>query len=89
LARAQLAPAMSGDGTVAAVISGSLDKTATTVAQVTVAGRAAPILYVGNAQINAPVPFDTHSGAQAVVVNNGNGSSATFNVNVAPAAPAS
>ncbi len=56
--------------------------------KVTVGGKAAPILYVGNAQINAQVPVDVAAGMQPVVVNNGAGASSSFNVNVAAVAPA-
>ncbi len=55
---------------------------------VTVAGRPAPLLYVSKTQINAQVPVDVPAGTQQVVVANGAGASSSFNVTVAPAAPA-
>lgn len=56
-------------------------------ASVTIGGKRAAILYVSGNQINAQVPVDVAVGQQAVVVNNGVGPSASFNVTVAAAAP--
>ena len=57
-------------------------------ASVTIGGKSAPILYVSRTQLNVQVPVDVGTGPQAVVVNNGVGPSASFNVNVAATAPA-
>lgn len=57
-------------------------------ASMTIGGKSAPLYYVSPGQINAQVPVDVPAGAQAVVVNNGVGPSASFTVNVAAAAPA-
>jgi uncharacterized protein (TIGR03437 family) len=62
---------------------------------VTIGGRAAPLVVLGNVEtfnppdyIVAQVPFDTPTGSQPVVVRNSNGASQSFNVNVATVAPA-
>jgi uncharacterized protein (TIGR03437 family) len=56
--------------------------------RVSIAGQAAPLIYVSPNQINLQVPLDTPSGMQTVTVDNGNGPSAAFNIYVAAAAPA-
>ena len=55
---------------------------------VDIGGKRARLLYVSSLQINAQVPVDLAPGAQTVVVNNGNGPSASFTVTVAANAPA-
>jgi uncharacterized protein (TIGR03437 family) len=54
---------------------------------VTIGGVRAPLFYVGPGQINAQVPFEVPPGTQMVVVDNGDGPSAGFAVNVAAVAP--
>src|SRR5262249_55641629 len=57
-------------------------------ASVTIGGKQARIYYVSNGQIIAVVPTDVATGSQPVVVNNGAGNSAVFNVTIAATAPA-
>ncbi len=57
-------------------------------ATLTVGGRPARLLYVSPTQINAQVPASAAPGAQALVVNNGNGSSSAVTITVAATAPA-
>jgi uncharacterized protein (TIGR03437 family) len=57
-------------------------------ANVSVAGRPAPLIYVSPNQINLQVPLDTPTGVQTVTVDNGSGPSTAFSINVAAAAPA-
>ena len=56
--------------------------------RVTIGGKDAPLTYVSPNQINAQVPADILPGMQNVTVTMSNGTSATFVVTVAPAAPA-
>lgn len=56
--------------------------------QVTVAGRAAPLLYVGREQINFQVPEGVPAGRQPLIVTTAAGASPAFNLEVADAAPA-
>jgi uncharacterized protein (TIGR03437 family) len=56
--------------------------------RVSIAGQAAPLIYVSANQVNLQVPVDTPAGAQTVTVDNGNGASTAFSINVAAAAPA-
>jgi len=53
---------------------------------VTIANRAAPLLYVSPSQINAQIPADVPLGPQLVVISN-RGAGASFTVNVVAAAP--
>jgi len=55
---------------------------------VSIAGKSAPLIYVSPGQINAQVPLDVPVGVQTLTVDNGNGDSAAFTVNVAATAPA-
>lgn len=55
--------------------------------QVTIGGKAAPLLIVAPDRIFAQVPFETATGSQPVVVTTANGASAPFNVTVAASAP--
>ncbi len=55
--------------------------------QVTIGGKAVPLIFVGPGQINAEVPFETPTGASTVVVTVGGVASASFPVTVAPTAP--
>jgi uncharacterized protein (TIGR03437 family) len=65
------------------VLPGSLNGTS-----VTIGGKTAPLLYVSANQINAQVPLDVPAGMQPVVVKSVVGAGASFNVTVAPVAPA-
>jgi uncharacterized protein (TIGR03437 family) len=56
--------------------------------EVSIGGRPAPLLMVTDGQVNAQVPFEVTPGSRPIVVTNAAGSSAEFNVNVAPIAPA-
>jgi uncharacterized protein (TIGR03437 family) len=56
--------------------------------QVTVGGRAAPLLFVGREQINFQVPEGVPAGRQPVIVTTAAGASPAFNLEVAAAAPA-
>jgi uncharacterized protein (TIGR03437 family) len=56
--------------------------------RVYLAGRPAPLIYVSPNQVNLQIPVDTPTGVQTVTVDNGNGQSTAFSVNVAAAAPA-
>jgi len=56
--------------------------------RVSIAGKAAPLIYVSPGQINAQVPLDVPIGVQTLTVDNGNGASAAYSVNVAAVAPA-
>jgi uncharacterized protein (TIGR03437 family) len=57
--------------------------------QVTIGGKAAPLLVVTPTYLVAQVPVDATTGSQAVAVRNSNGAAAaTVNVNVAATAPA-
>ncbi|MFN7921274.1 MAG: CHRD domain-containing protein [Bryobacteraceae bacterium] len=55
---------------------------------VTIAGRAAPLLFVGTDQINAQVPFETGAGEQQVIVRQGSASSVAVSLQVSASAPA-
>jgi uncharacterized protein (TIGR03437 family) len=57
-------------------------------ASASIAGRPAPLIYVSPNQVNLQVPLDTPTGVQTVTINNGNGDSTAFSINVASAAPA-
>jgi uncharacterized protein (TIGR03437 family) len=57
-------------------------------ATVTIGGKTAPLIYVGQGQINAQVPFDVPVGKQDLIVNNGDGSSEAFSLSIAANAPA-
>jgi uncharacterized protein (TIGR03437 family) len=54
---------------------------------VTIQGRAAPLYYVAADRIYAVVPYATSGPTATIVVRNGNGSSNTVTVPVAPAVP--
>ncbi|MCS7026028.1 MAG: CHRD domain-containing protein [Bryobacteraceae bacterium] len=56
--------------------------------EVNIGGRPAPLLMVSEGRIDAQVPFEVTPGTRPVVVTNPAGSSAGFNVEVAPVAPA-
>jgi uncharacterized protein (TIGR03437 family) len=56
--------------------------------EVSIGGRPAPLLMVTDGQVNAQVPFEVTPGPRPIIVTNVAGSSAPFNVNVAPIAPA-
>jgi uncharacterized protein (TIGR03437 family) len=55
--------------------------------EVTIGGRRAPLLFVGEGQINAQVPFETTAGVQPVIVRSAGAASGAFNLMVAAAAP--
>lgn len=55
---------------------------------VTVAGRAAALLFVSAGQINALIPFEVTSNPAAVVVTTGEGASAAYNIRLEAKAPA-
>lgn len=55
---------------------------------VTIGGSPVPLSSVGPGQIAGQVPFNVSSGTQSVIVTNPNGSSTSFQVRVASAAPA-
>ena len=57
-------------------------------AKVSIAGKAAPLIYVSPNQINAQVPLDVPTGMQTVTVDNGTGAGTAFSANVAAVAPA-
>jgi uncharacterized protein (TIGR03437 family) len=55
---------------------------------VTVAGIAAPLLYVSPHQVNFQVPFEVPTGSQSIVVTSAGAPSAQFGMTVAAVAPA-
>jgi uncharacterized protein (TIGR03437 family) len=55
--------------------------------EVTIGGRRAPLLYVGETQINAQVPFESATGEQEVIARQGGVSSAASTLNVTATAP--
>ncbi|MDQ6665819.1 MAG: CHRD domain-containing protein, partial [Acidobacteriota bacterium] len=55
--------------------------------QVTIGGKAAPLIYVSPRQINAQVPFDTAAGAQPLIVMADGTASAAYTLMVAATAP--
>lgn len=56
-------------------------------AQVTVAGRSAPLFYVSMGQLNLQLPFETPLGAQPMTVTTAGSKSNSINVQVAATAP--
>jgi uncharacterized protein (TIGR03437 family) len=57
-------------------------------AHVSISGLPAPLIYVSPNQINLQVPLDVPTGMQTLTVDNGNGPSTAYSINVAAAAPA-
>jgi uncharacterized protein (TIGR03437 family) len=55
---------------------------------VSIAGKAAPLIYVSPGQVNAQVPMDVPAGVQPLTVTSSAGPSTAYSITVAPAAPA-